>query len=77
VVEIADSARKHGIGDEDISYAVQNVMQWVTQPHVDRALLIGPARDGRLLEIVILDPDGDPLVIHADVCRPKFHDYLR
>jgi hypothetical protein len=37
------------------------------------AMLIGPATDGTLLEIGILDLEGeDPVVIHAMPARPKF-----
>ncbi len=41
------------------------------------AMLIGPASDGALLEIGILDIEGDdPVVIHAQPLRPKFHRFL-
>jgi hypothetical protein len=40
-------------------------------------LIIGADRAGRLLEIVVLDPDDDPVVIHAMPLRQKFYDYLR
>lgn len=43
----------------------------------DRVLLIGADHDGRLLEIVVLDPDDDPVVIHAQPLRPKFYPYLQ
>jgi hypothetical protein len=39
----------------------------------DLAVLIGPARNGTLLEVGLLDPDSDdPIVIHADKARDKF-----
>lgn len=42
------------------------------------AMLIGAARDGALLEIGVLDPDGeDPVVIRAMALRPKFYRFLR
>ncbi|MCG2799578.1 MAG: hypothetical protein L6367_13715 [Cellulomonas sp.] len=34
-------------------------------------MVIGPARDGRVLEVGIVD-DDDPRVIHAMTARPKF-----
>jgi hypothetical protein len=41
-----------------------------------RLFVIGPDRGGRLLEIVA-EPFTDPQrVIHADVLRPSFYDYL-
>lgn len=43
----------------------------------DLTMLIGPAADGRLLEIGVLDLDGeDPVVIHAMSLRPKFRRFL-
>ena len=40
-------------------------------------MLIGPGSDGTLLELGVLDLDGDdPVVIHAMVLRPRFHPFL-
>lgn len=45
--------------------------------------MIGPARDGRPLEIVVLDPEGldpeggGPTIIHASVLRPSLFRYLQ
>jgi hypothetical protein len=40
-------------------------------------MLIGPATDGSLLEIGILDIDSDdPVVIHAMKLRQKFFKFL-
>lgn len=40
-------------------------------------LLIGPASDGALLEVGVLDFDGeDPVAIHAMALRPKFYRFL-
>jgi hypothetical protein len=40
-------------------------------------MLVGPAGDGTLLEIGILDiEDEDPVVTHAQPLRPKFHRFL-
>jgi len=76
-VEIADSARKHGVRDADIAHAVRNPLRVVTGE--DRDLVIGADRSGRLLEVVVLDddPDEEPVVIHAMALRAKFYDYLR
>ena len=39
--------------------------------------MIGADRHGRLLELVAV-PAGEPTrIIHADLLRPKFYDYLR
>lgn len=40
-------------------------------------MLIGAAADGSLLEIGVLDLDGDdPVAIHAMALRPKFYRFL-
>lgn len=39
-------------------------------------VLVGPSRAGALLEIGVLDPDGDALIIHAMPARPGFYPYL-
>ncbi len=76
-MEIADSARKHGVPDDDIAHAVRNPMRLVANE--GRTLVIGPDRAGRLLEVVVLDddPDEEPVIIHAMALRPKFRNYLR
>jgi hypothetical protein len=42
----------------------------------DRVLVIGADTAGRLLEVVVLDPYGEPVAIHAMPLRPKFYRYL-
>ena len=42
----------------------------------DRILVIGADTTGRLLEIVVLDPDEAPVAIHAMPLRAKFYRYL-
>jgi hypothetical protein len=76
-VEIADSARKHGIRDGDMLHAIRHPARVVLGE--GRDLVIGADRSGRLLEVVVLDddPDEEPIVIHAMPLRPKFHRFLR
>jgi len=74
-VEVADSARRHGVSDGDIRAAVSVPLRVVSQGG-DRVLVIGADTAGRLLEVVVLDPDGDPVAIHAMALRPKFYRYL-
>ena len=54
---IARSARKHGISDEDMLHALRNP---VRAEYVDEGftMFTGPAQDGTLLEIGVVD--GDP-----------------
>jgi hypothetical protein len=75
-VRIGEPARKHGIADPDIWHAVRNTMRRILLDD-DLTMLIGPATDGALLEIGVLDIEGDdPVVIHAQPLRPKFHGFL-
>ncbi len=72
-MRIADIARKHGIRDEDILHAIRNQMYSAQTDDDDLIMLIGPSSSGNLLEIGVLDPEGeDPVVIHAMTLRPKF-----
>jgi hypothetical protein len=75
-VRIGDPARKHGVADADIWHAVRNTMRRVVLDD-SLTMLIGPASDGALLEVGVLDIDGDdPVVIHAQPLRPKFYKFL-
>lgn len=64
-MDIADSARKHGIADDDIRHVLLRPLRVV--PGYGRDLFIGADRSGRLLEVVLLDDDPaeEPVVIHA------------
>jgi hypothetical protein len=44
--------------------------------YAGRLLVIGPDTSGRLLEVVVVPADDPQRVVHADVLRPKFYDYL-
>ena len=75
-MRIGEPALRHGITETDMLHAVRNAMRRVLMDG-DLVMLIGPARDGRMLEIGVLDIDGtDPVVIHAMPLRPKFHKLL-
>jgi hypothetical protein len=64
-VRIGAPARKHGVIDADIRHAARTAMRRVVIDE-DLTMLIGPASDGALREIGVLDIDGDdPVVIHA------------
>lgn len=75
-MRIGEPARKHGIADTDIWHAIRNTMRKVLLDD-ELVMLIGPATDGALLEIGVLDIDGDDaVVIHAQPLRRKFHKLL-
>jgi hypothetical protein len=76
MMEIADSARKHGVSDDDMRHAMALAVRVVRQGSTERVLVIGPDRVGALLEIVVLDPDTEPVIIHAMPLRPKFYRFL-
>ena len=68
--EIATSARKHGISDDDMLHAYRNPIR---ARYVDDqlTLVIGPARDGALLELGVLHRAHGQLIIHAMAARRK------
>lgn len=75
-MRIGEPARKHGITDADIDHAVRNAIRRVVMDE-DLTMLIGPATSGALLELGVLDLDGeDPVVIHAMALRPTFYRFL-
>jgi uncharacterized DUF497 family protein len=78
-VEVATSARKHGVLDADIQHAWDQAIRLVEYEYQgeDRLLVIGPDRHGRLLELVAVPARTPTTIIHADQLRPKFYDYLR
>lgn len=61
-MRIGEPARKHGISDTDIWHTIRNAVRWV-QIDDDLTMLIGPASDGALLEVGVLDIDGDDPVV--------------
>ena len=75
-MRIGQPARNHGVADDDIQHAVRNAMRRLHMGE-NLTMLIGPASDGALLEIGVLDLDGnDPVAIHAMALRPKFSRFL-
>ena len=67
---ILASARKHGIADEDILHAFRNAIFEVTDN--DIVMLVGPNRDGNLIEIAIIRSKNGFLIIHAMQARKKY-----
>jgi uncharacterized DUF497 family protein len=77
-VGIHESARKHGVADEDIFHAVDYafVIEDAGEDP-DRWLVIGPDRAGNLLEVVVLSTAEDmQLAIHAMPMRSKYRRLL-
>jgi uncharacterized DUF497 family protein len=76
--EIRGNARKHGIDDVDIQHAWDNAIRIVEYEYrrEERLLVIGPDRQGALLELVAVPVDEPTRIIHADRLRPSRYDYL-
>lgn len=75
--EIHQTARKHGITDDDILHAIELAL--VLDDYEDnRALYLGPDRAANLLEVAtVVIADDVELVIHAMAMRPKYRPLLR
>ncbi|MPY81328.1 MAG: hypothetical protein GEV04_23560 [Actinophytocola sp.] len=75
-MRIGRPAWKHGIAEADIWHAVRNAVRRIVMDD-DLTMLIGPSTGGALLEVGVLDIDGDdPVVIHAMPLRAKFYRFL-
>jgi hypothetical protein len=68
---IADSARKHGVSDDDMLHAYNNLIR-VFDLDEGFTLIIGSAIDAHLLEIGVIDGDLAPVIVHAMPARDKF-----
>lgn len=78
-MKVSESARKHGIQDEDAVYAATWAL-WIEdldEESPSRQLRLGFDTRGRLLETVVLIFDsGNEMVIHAMKARPHMIDLL-
>ena len=76
-VEVLRSALRHGVDPEDIQHALSHALA-VDDVGEDplRYLVLGPDRAANLLELVVLDTEGGPAVIHAMPMRPKYRPLL-
>lgn len=77
-MDIEWSAEKHGIEEADIWHALDNLIRYREQDYdgEERIFVIGPARDGRFLELVLVPVDDPARVIHADILQPNHYHYL-
>ena len=72
LVDVAASARKHGIDPADMLHALRHHGQAFDTDDPDVTLYVGPSRTGALLEVAIVDTEDRHAVIHAMAARPKF-----
>jgi hypothetical protein len=68
---IAESARIHGIADEDMLHAFRNPIRTEDRDE-GFTMLAGGARDGTLLEVGVIDSADGPVIIHADRARKQY-----
>lgn len=73
-MEIHNSARKHGVADQDILHAIDHALAFEdVGEDPDRWLLIGPDTAGNLLEVVVMiTVEGTQIVIHAMPMRDEY-----
>ena len=70
-MRITDSARRHGVSDDDITHVIRNAIRVL--PGDGFEFFIGADNGGRLLEVgVRIDTDGELIAFHAMPARPKF-----
>ena len=74
---MSEGAREHGVPEADARHAVANALRTIARNET-MTLLIGPDRNGRLLEVVVLDddPEEEPVVVHSMPLRKSFHRFL-
>lgn len=73
---ILPSARKHGVADEDMLHAYRNTMRVFEQAD-GMTMIVGPARDGALLEVGLLIAHDFEGVLIAHAMNPARKKYLR
>lgn len=72
-VGIRPGARKRGISDDDIRHAIHNAIDASTRPEQpDFTILIEPDATARLLEVGVIEADGQDYMIHVMTARNKY-----
>ena len=67
---VLESARKHGVSDDDMLHAYRNPIRFFDLE--DLVMLIGPDRSARLIEIGVDRSEGIEFIVHAMAARAKF-----
>ena len=67
---ILESARKHGISDDDMLHAYRNPIRVYVLD--DLVMLIGGDDAGRLLEVGVVQAEGVEFIVHAMPARERF-----
>ena len=69
-LQIAGSARRHGIDDEDILHAYRNAFRVFEEG--ETVMCIGADRSGRILEVLVVTRHRRRRIVHAMRARPKY-----
>ena len=67
---VLDSARKHGVSDDDMLHAYRNPIRVFDLD--DLVMLIGADESARLIEIGVARSEGIEFIVHAMTARRKF-----
>jgi len=67
---ILESARKHGISDDDMLHAYRNPIRVFVLD--DLVMLIGGDEAGRFLEVGVVEAEGLEFIVHAMPARERF-----
>ena len=69
-LEIAASAHRHGIDEQDILHAYRNAFRVFRQD--EAVMCIGADRSGRMLEVLVVTRHGRRRIVHAMPARAKY-----
>ena len=67
---ILESARKHGISDDDMLHSYRNPIRVFVLD--DLVMLIGGDEAGRFLEVGVVEAEGLEFIVHAMPARERF-----
>jgi hypothetical protein len=68
---IADSARKHGVSDEDMLHAYRNPIR-IFELDDGFTMFIGANQTAIVFEVGVVQGDPTPVIVHAMRAREKF-----
>ena len=68
---IADSARKHGVTDEDMLHAYRNPIR-LFELDEGFMMIIGASRTAIVFEVGVVQSGTAPVIVHAMRAREKF-----
>lgn len=72
-MRVAASVPEHGVADTDILHAVAHPLRTLNdQGDLSSVMVVGPARNGVILEVGLVDDDTDLRVVHARPARRKY-----